>query len=165
MSKTLYLLRHAKSSWSDASAGDFDRALNNRGQRDAPRMGGALSEMMPPQAIVASPARRAQMTLGGLQDGWPGLAKMPHRSDDALYTFALEDLVDWVRKQDDGQSSLFLIGHNPGFTALVNWVCGQRVLDNLPTAGFAHMNLDIERWIDLAQGCGTLEQTLFPKEL
>lgn len=165
MSKTLYLLRHAKSSWEDGNTSDFDRGLNNRGQRDAPRMGQALSALIPPQVIMASPARRAQLTLGGLQDGWPQLAELGHISDDALYTFSVNDLVDWIGQQDDALASLFMIGHNPGFTSLVNWVCGYQVLDNLPTAGFAWLQLDIERWQQFSRGCGKLEKTLFPKEL
>lgn len=165
MSKTLYLLRHAKSSWSDDSGSDFDRGLNNRGERDAPRMGRALAVILKPQVIVASPARRAQLTLGRLQDGWPELAQMTHQSDDELYTFSLTDLVEWIGRRGDAGSSLFMIGHNPGLTSLVNYVCGKSVLLNLPTAGFAHLTLDIDTWGDIAQGCGMLERTLFPKEL
>ena len=40
--KTLYLNRHAKSSWSDSSLDDIDRPLNKRGLRDAPLMGDIL---------------------------------------------------------------------------------------------------------------------------
>lgn len=165
MSKTLYLLRHAKSSWEDGDASDFDRGLNNRGQRDAPRMGQALSAQIAPQVIHASPARRAQLTLGGLQDGWPQLAEFDHRGDDELYTFSVNDLVDWISRQDDSLPGLFMIGHNPGFTSLVNWACGYHVLDNLPTAGFVWLELEIACWQQFSRGCGKLEKTLFPKEL
>ena len=50
-------------------------------------------------------------------------------------------------------------------TDLINWLCGASVLDNLPTAGFARMELDIEHWSELVEGCGTLVDTLFPREL
>ena len=42
MAKQLHLLRHAKSSWTNAALGDRERELNKRGRRDAPRMGRAL---------------------------------------------------------------------------------------------------------------------------
>ena len=97
MSKELILLRHAKSAWDDPSAADRERGLNNRGRRNAPAMGRALSQMLAPRAVYASPARRAQLTLGGLQDGWPGLKDQPHVTEEALYTFAMEDLVAWLK--------------------------------------------------------------------
>lgn len=159
------LLRHAKSAWDDPTASDRERELNNRGRRNAPQMGRALSAKLEPRVIHASPARRAQLTLGGLQDGWPGLQALDHVTDEALYTFSAEDLVDWLRRADDAEASLFLVGHNPAFTDLVNWLCGERVLDNLPTAGFARLDLDIGSWADLAEGCGRLAERLFPKEL
>ncbi|MEP5764020.1 MAG: histidine phosphatase family protein [Halieaceae bacterium] len=165
MSKQLLLLRHAKSSWSDESLGDRERGLNNRGRRNAPMMGRALAAVLEPQVVYVSPALRAQRTLGGLQDGWPGLQELEHITEEALYTFSAQELVDWIRSRENAPDSLFLIGHNPALTDLVNWVCGETVLPNLPTAGFAQLQLNIERWPDLAPGCGRLQQRLFPKEL
>ena len=34
--KTVYLVRHAKSSWDNAFTSDFDRPLNQRGRNNAP---------------------------------------------------------------------------------------------------------------------------------
>ena len=165
MSRELYLLRHAKSSWADPGAGDRDRELNNRGRRDAPRMGRALATKLEPMVVHASPARRAQQTLGGVLDGWPGLAELSHRTEEALYTFSVVELVDWIRGQGDSEGNLFLVGHNPAMTELVNFASGEDLLPNLPTAGFAHLTLDIERWSAFDFGCGRLVETLFPKEL
>jgi phosphohistidine phosphatase len=165
VSKELYLLRHAKSSWGDASVSDRQRGLNNRGQRDAPRMGRALAALLEPQAACVSPALRAQLTLGGLQDGWPELQACEHQTEEALYTFSVDELVTFIRAQDDNSDSLFLIGHNPGLTDLVNWVCGVTVLANLATAGFAHLSLAISSWSELDRGCGRLHTRLAPKEL
>ena len=165
MSKDLYLLRHAKSSWADASVSDRERGLNNRGRRNAPRMGKALAALMEPQVAHVSPARRAQLTLGGLQDGWPELQACEHQTEEALYTFSADDLVAFIRARDDADDSLFLIGHNPGLTDLVNWICDVTVLANLPTAGFAHLSLAIPSWSQLDRGCGRLHTRLAPKEL
>ena len=165
MAKTLYLLRHAKSAWDDPTASDRERELNRRGRRNAPQMGRALAQRIAPQPIHVSPARRAQLTLGGLQDGWPELQGLPHVTDEALYVFSSADLVDWLCGRDAGEDSLFLIGHNPAFTELVNWLCGESVLDNLPTAGFVQLSLMIDAWADLQAGCGRLVDRIFPREL
>lgn len=165
MGKELLLLRHAKSAWDDPTAGDRERGLNNRGRRNAPQMGRALAAILEPGPIHVSPARRAQLTLGGLQDGWPELQAHQHVTEEALYTFAADDVLAWLADQDDGASRLFLIGHNPAFTDLINWLCGEHVLDNLPTAGFARLSLDADSWSSLRRGCGSLEDTLFPRQL
>ena len=71
--RTLYLLRHAKSSWGDASLSDIERPLNARGERDAPRMGAALGDRYPPMTFYVSPAERAQGTFAGIKSQWAGL--------------------------------------------------------------------------------------------
>jgi phosphohistidine phosphatase len=165
MSKELLLLRHAKSSWTEPGVADRDRALNKRGKRNAPQMGRALREVLAPMPIHVSPALRAQLTLGGLKDGWPALQGLAHVTEEALYTFSLDDLVAWISARDDAIDSLFLIGHNPAFTDLINWLCGDTVVPNLPTAGFARLRLDVDSWSELAEGRGVLESSLFPKDL
>ena len=57
--KTLYLIRHAKSSWKHDYLADFDRPLNKRGKRDAPVMGRRLKQHGVPGLFLSSPARRA----------------------------------------------------------------------------------------------------------
>jgi phosphohistidine phosphatase len=163
--KDLHLLRHAKSSWDDPTLPDRDRPLNQRGRRDAPRMGAALRELMEPLPVASSPALRARLTLQGLCSAWPEVADLAHRSEEALYTFSAADLRYWLCDQPDELSARFVIGHNPGLTELVNWLAGADVLSNLPTAGYAHLSLDIERWRDLRRGCGRLERRLSPKQL
>jgi phosphohistidine phosphatase len=163
--KTLHLLRHAKSAWDQPGLSDRERPLNQRGRRDAPRMGAALSQRLDPIAVAVSPARRAQLTLDGVCEGWPGLGGMPHQTEEDLYTFSCEDLVDWISAQGEGPPALFMVGHNPAFTDLVNMLVGDYVLDNLPTAGYAELALDIDRWSDLREGCAVLQYSLFPKQL
>ncbi len=99
--KTLHLLRHAKSAWDQPGLSDRERPLNKRGRRDAPRMGRALASRLQPMSIAVSPARRARLTLDGLCSGWPALEEVRHHSDEALYTFSGEDLLDWISGQDD----------------------------------------------------------------
>ena len=163
--KNLHLLRHAKSSWDNPRQPDRERGLNNRGKRDAPRMGEALAQRMAPMAVDASPARRAQLTLDGVCDGWPALAEMDHRTVEDLYTFSAEDLFEWLRGRDDEQSAVFIIGHNPALTDLANALAGDDGLANLPTAGYLELSLQIDRWRDIRQGCALIEFSLFPRQL
>jgi phosphohistidine phosphatase len=163
--KTLHLLRHAKSSWDQPHLSDRERGLNKRGKRDAPRMGEALSRRMAPMSIAVSPARRAQLTLEGLCEGWAALGELSHDTDEDLYTFSGGDLFDWMAQQGESQRALFVISHNPALTDLVNTLVGDYVLDNLPTAGYVQLALEIDHWRDLRQGCALVEYSVFPKQL
>ncbi|RLQ22342.1 phosphoglycerate mutase [Seongchinamella sediminis] len=163
--KTLHLLRHAKSAWNEPGLPDRERGLNKRGRRDAPRMGAALAAEIAPQGIFVSPARRARLTLDGLCEGWPALAACQHTSEEALYTFDAADLWRWLMAADDRKPGLFLIGHNPALTELVNELLGQRQLDNLPTAAYARLGLALDSWVQLQAGCGQLERLLPPRQL
>ena len=163
--KTLHLLRHAKSAWDQPGLSDRERGLNKRGQRDAPRMGAALAARVPAIPVAVSPARRAQLTLAGVRSAWPELAALPHITEEALYTFNCDDLLTWIAGQGDEQQAVFLIGHNPALTDLINSLCGQYCLDNLPTAGYAQLSLEIDCWGEVQHGCGVLQESLFPKQL
>ena len=163
--KTLHLLRHAKSSWDQPGLSDRERELNKRGRRDAPRMGEALAQRLAPMSVAVSPARRAQLTLEGLCSGWSAMGDVAHCTQEDLYTFASEDLMQWIAAQDERHVALFMIGHNPALTDLVNTLTGEYSLDNLPTAGYVELSLHIDRWSDLRQGCGSIEYSLFPKQL
>jgi phosphohistidine phosphatase len=163
--KTLHLLRHAKSSWNKPGLSDRERGLNKRGKRDAPRMGEALAQRMAPMQISVSPARRAQLTLGGVCDGWPALSEIHHITDEDLYTFSADDVFAWLQEQDDTHAALFIIGHNPAFTDLANALTEGDGLANLPTAGYLELALQIDHWQDMRQGCGRIEYSLFPRQL
>jgi phosphohistidine phosphatase len=165
VSRDLYLLRHAKSSWDDEDVSDRQRGLNNRGRRNAPRMGRALAQYMEPVAVTASPARRALLTLDGLRAGWPDLEAIEHRTEEVLYTFSAADLITYIQARPATEAALFLLGHNPALTELSNWICGEPVLANLPTAGFVHLDLAIDDWPGLDAGCGRLLQRILPREL
>lgn len=163
--KTLHLMRHAKSSWSQPELPDRDRGLNKRGRRDAPRMGAALAQRLEPRAVHCSPARRAQLTLEGLCKGWPALEAYSHTSDQALYTFDWEELLHWLAAYQDVKDTVFLIGHNPALIDLVNELVGRHCLDKLPTAGYVQLGLPIESWRDLPGCAAVLEYSLLPREL
>jgi phosphohistidine phosphatase len=163
--KTLHLLRHAKSAWNEPGLADHDRGLNARGRRDAPLMGAALCSRITPMPVAVSTARRAQLTLNGLCENWPLLRDYEHRDEPCLYTFDFREVLSWVAGQADTEPALFLIGHNPALTDLVNYLIGREVLENLPTAGYVQLSLRIALWADVAGGCGSLESSLFARQI
>ncbi|MFK7830998.1 MAG: histidine phosphatase family protein [Congregibacter sp.] len=163
--KTLHVLRHAKSSWQSPGLSDHDRDLNDRGRRDAPNMGRALSESVSPMVIHCSSAVRAQRTLEGLCSAWPGLDAQQHLVEDALYTFSWEELMDWLQNLHSQSESCFLISHNPGLTDLCNQLTGRQAIDNLPTAGYLRFCLPVEHWSDVTPGIAELQHYFFPRSL
>ena len=163
--KTLHLMRHAKSDWGSPGLPDRERSLNPRGQRDAPLMGTALSEIVQAMRVHVSPARRARMTLEGLCDAWPAMDGMDHIVDENLYTFASNDLVDWLESRPSELETIFIIGHNPALTELTNRLTKEYTVDNLPTAGYVQLSLEIDHWDQLLHCVASLEHSLLPKQL
>ena len=143
--KTLFIVRHAKSSWKDSTLSDFDRPLNKRGKRDVPDMGARLkSQNILPDLIISSPAKRAFAAAKGIakQMGYPliGIIKA-----DALYHASSKHIIGLIAATNDRHDSLMIFGHNPGFTYLVNDLC-DFYLNNLPTCGIYGIEFPIDSW-------------------
>ena len=85
----------------------------------------------------------------------------------ALYTFDYSEVLRWIAAQPDDTDSLALVGHNPAFTELINFLVGPGTLDNLPTAGWAELSIRIDEWSQApdAKGQSELVYQLFPKSL
>jgi len=164
--KTLYLIRHAKSSWDDLNQSDFERPLNKRGKKDAPRMAKRLKEKrVTPDFIITSPATRALDTckefakiLDYDKDKIETDQRLYHASEDQILA-VISELKD--RERDD-EEVVLLFGHNPGLTEFANVLLNEYV-DNIPTCGIIKARLKIDRWKDAAFGCGELEFFDFPK--
>ena len=143
--KILTLVRHAKSSWKDTSLTDRDRPLNKRGKRDAPEMGRRIAAAgIRPSLIVSSPATRAWTTAKVIANeiGYP---REFLQRDNALYLASVNGILDVIASQDVGFNSLMLVGHNPGFTDLANYLV-PGLTNNVPTAGVISIQLDTDEW-------------------
>ena len=160
----LYLMRHAKSSWSGRELSDRERDLSSRGKKDAFRMGKVLSGRMQPISPNVSPALRAELTWAGICSSWPAFAILDCSLDEDLYTFSFVDLLNWLQRKE-GDESIFIIGHNPALTELINYLAPADSIDNLPTAGFAHLSLSKKKWKEIERGVGRLQELLLPHEL
>jgi phosphohistidine phosphatase len=149
--KTLYLLRHAKSSWDNPTLDDFDRPLNDRGEKNALRMGKRLKERdVVAQVFYSSPAVRAITTLQIIVETL-GCDSKSIRTEDKLYHASQEVLFSFVKKMSDDFQSIMIAGHNPGLTDFANILQGEHI-ENIPTAGVVRIDFDVEKWKDVRKG-------------
>ena len=159
MSRRLYLLRHAKSSWDFPGLTDFERPLNKRGERDAPRLAQWLgTQEFKPQRIISSEAERARRTALEMSRA----LQVPLELNAGIYGAGLYQLMDMIRNWDDHCAALMLVGHNPQMTSLVNRL-GDAELDNLPTCGLVCIRFDVDSWAGIDRG--QTEWMMWPKKL
>ncbi|MDE3251667.1 MAG: histidine phosphatase family protein [Bacteroidota bacterium] len=145
--KQLFIIRHAKSSWSLPGQDDFDRPLNDRGRRDAPMMAERLlAKKIDIDLIVSSPANRALTTAGFFADAYR-LDKTHQKTVRSLYHASPSVFYEVIRSLDDGFQSVALFSHNPGITAFVNELSDARI-DNMPTCGVFAIRSAIDHWKD-----------------
>jgi phosphohistidine phosphatase len=143
--KILYLVRHAKSSWKDASLADIDRPLNERGRRNAPRMAEWLvAQAEPPELIVSSPANRALTTARAMAEAL-GLGAEDIEVDQELYFSGTHGMLRSLERVDDGFQRVMMVGHNPVMTRLLNQLTGADVW-NMPTCAIAMIGFDMDSW-------------------
>lgn len=169
---TLYLLRHAKSSWDHPSLADFDRPLAARGREAAPRMGRLMrDEGHAPELVLCSPALRARQTMDLVLDV---LNYDPEvRLVDGLYNFGDgTGLLHIIQQIGDECSDLLLIGHNPSLENLAQKLAGsgksaqlQDMARKYPTAALAVIEFDADNWADIRPGKGRLKSFTRPKAL
>lgn len=161
--KRLCLVRHAKSSWKNRGLADFERPLRKRGKRDAAVMGERLGKVeIRPDLIVTSPAERALETarIIAAEVGFP-LEDI--RSDRMIYEAGVSELLEVIESVDDEFDLVMLIGHNPGFTILAEYLLGEQVT-NMPTSGVLCITFDVDSWRAVPDCHGTLVYTDFPKK-
>src|SRR5687767_9333300 len=141
--KTLFILRHAKSSWDDPDLADFDRPLNGRGKSAAPFMGEVMKrEAFEPDVIMSSPAVRARATALLVKESGDLSAEI--RFDERIYEASAQALRQVAAGIDDSFRSAMLVGHNPGMEGFVRLLTGG--LEPMPTAALAVIDLDIASW-------------------
>ena len=161
--KTLYIVRHAKSSWKEHGTTDFDRPLNKRGERDAPHMGKVLKSVnIIPDIVYSSPAKRAITTCRIMCDEL-GYEEDRIIQSQSIYEAGIGNLMDIINSIPDKHNSAMLFGHNPGLTMLVNYLSNKHV-DNIPTCGAVKINFDVTTWETIADRAGKIEFFEYPKK-
>lgn len=160
--KTLYLLRHAKSSWATPGQKDYDRPLNDRGTRDAPAMGECMRERgFDVDLVVSSPAVRALSTAYAVCDVL-GLNPDSIVQDRQIYLAGSAKLLQLISSFDESKHSALLVAHNPALTDLANELA-RASIDNIPTSGLVSITLPIQYWAEVVPGIGKVLDFDFPK--
>jgi phosphohistidine phosphatase len=159
--KTLYVLRHAKSSWDNAGLADFDRPLNGRGKIAAPFMGQVLEEYeFEPGIILSSPAVRARETARLVKEAAALDAEIKY--NERIYEASPQTLLQIAASLDDRFTSAMIVGHNPGMEGFVRVLTGR--LESMPTASLAVIDLDVMGWEQIGAGVGKLRRIIRPKD-
>jgi phosphohistidine phosphatase len=159
--KTLYLARHAKSSWKHPELSDIERPLNKRGNRDAPYIGELLKEKgVKPNILISSPAVRARKTAVVIAKkiDYP---KGKILIDDNIYESSSTELLNMIKSFDDKYNSVMMFGHNPGFTMLNNYLTDS-FIDNIRTCGIVGIHFN-SSWKKINGGSGKAFFFIYPK--
>ncbi|MCW8981370.1 MULTISPECIES: histidine phosphatase family protein [Altibacter] len=159
--KTLYMVRHAKSSWK-YDVEDHKRPLKGRGKRDGELVSNTLKgQVDPPQKIVTSDANRALSTAHYFKDAF-NIPDSKFVTNHSLYDFSGQNVMNIIKSLDNSLDRVMIVGHNHAFTSVANML-GNRYIDNVPTCGFVMIQFEENSWSDITTG--KTIQTLFPRDL
>lgn len=160
---TLYLVRHAKSSWRNSGIDDKLRSLSKRGKHDAPLMGKVLFKRSEfPDLIISSPAKRALSTAKriALELSYPAEKILKH---ELLYMAGIDDFINIMTEVPQGRKKLMIVSHNFGITDFANYLSGADI-SNIPTCGIVRIDLDDDTWINAAKKRGKMIFFEYPKK-
>lgn len=155
MTKTLILVRHAKSDWSIAGQKDYDRTLNSRGHREAPRMGKILAEKnIKIDTLISSGAERAKLTAMYFAE------QLKFDTDnivlnDNLFEASARIWMNEVCDLDNKLNTVVMFGHNPGISYFIEYVC-KSALDEIPTCAVVGIQFEIDSWKEVSSGTGKM---------
>lgn len=169
--KTLYLLRHAKSSWKDDLVADIDRPLNKRGRQAAKAMRAHFAERrILPEQILCSPARRTRDTLTLVQEAFA--AAVPVRFEKGIYMAEPQALLRRLRRLSDSLATVMVIGHNPGLELLALMLSEgddsdhrRDVAVKFPTCALAVLGCAVDHWSQLTPGSARLDAFVHARDL
>jgi phosphohistidine phosphatase len=160
--KYLFLVRHAKSDWANIGLSDFERPLNERGNRDKGIMGKRLKEKsIELDSFISSSAKRTTQTSMALAKEM----NFPTREikfSKEIYHASLSVMLSFINKTENKNNTIMLVGHNPGISMLCDYLCNYSV--DFPTLGIAKICFETEDWREVSAQTGTLEWFDFPKK-
>lgn len=162
--KTLFLIRHAKSSRDNPALPDHERPLNERGEQDAPRMGKRLaSRGVKPDVLISSPAVRAHSTAVKIaaEIAYP---EADIQLNNKLYFEGANGMLDVIHSLAPKVTVAVLFGHNPTITQMVNDLANATI-DNVPTCGIAEIKFDVESWKEIDEVLGEMHFFDYPKRI
>jgi phosphohistidine phosphatase len=167
----LMLLRHAKAEKAEPGERDDERALNPRGHKDAVRMGSYIAKhALIPDAVLVSTARRTRETWAGVAEALPDNPAV--RFDERIYNATSDGILAVIREVKPAQSTLLVIGHNPGMHDLATLLIAsgdvdarERLNEGMPTSGLAIIDFAPGNWAKLHPHGGRLDRFVTPRSL
>ncbi|MBC8332329.1 MAG: histidine phosphatase family protein [Anaerolineae bacterium] len=145
--KSLFLMRHAKSSWKYADLTDHQRPLNKRGKQDALRVGQFINdEGLAPEVILCSTAHRTRQTVHYLLENCFFDGEIIYR--DALYEADIQAYFEQLILLGDEINSAMFVGHNPEISQFLAEIC--QAYEHFTTAAIAQVCFDVSSWKQLA---------------
>ncbi len=160
--RSLYLIRHAKSSWEHPGLRDFERPLNNRGLRDAPLMAALMKRLgVEPSMLISSPAKRAWSTACIFAEAY-GLTPADIQQALDLYECRPQDVLQVASTLPETAHVVFLFGHNPALTEFANRFAADPI-DNIPTCGVVRIDSTAPDWASFYDNNARVADAWFPK--
>lgn len=163
--RTLFLIRHAKSSWGNPGLRDHDRPLNERGLHDAPKMAQLLvSQGVKPDLLVSSSAKRALTTALFFAEAFkiePGAVQR----EPNIYEAFPQEILRIISELPDDARTVLLFGHNPTFTEVANQFYENDFIENVPTCGIVKISSSAASWKEFYEGNAKIAACYFPKEV
>jgi phosphohistidine phosphatase len=145
--KQLLIIRHAKSSWNNSLMADFERPLNDRGNRDAPEMAKRIVDKgIKIDTIVSSMANRALSTSEYFAKA-AGIKKTEIVTTNKLYHAPAYVFYDVIKSFNESYHTVAIFAHNPGITDFVNSLTTTKI-DDMPTCGIYAVKIAIESWAE-----------------
>lgn len=161
--KKLFVVRHAKSSWDFPDLDDHDRPLNQRGMKDAPKMGTRIAKkIVKIDLMITSTAKRAADTATIIADHL-SFSKSHIIEEPLFYHASFRELLVNLQTIESNVMTLMIFGHNPGLTDFVNHLTGSDIY-NIPTCGIAEITFDVTSWQQVRKGMGRLISLDYPKK-
>ncbi len=162
--RTLFLIRHAKSSWDNPGLRDFNRPLNERGLHDAPKMAQALAKKgLRPDLLVSSPAKRALSTALFFAKAL-GVEEESVVQEQDIYEAAPAEILRIISRLPDDARTVMLFGHNPTLTDVANRFSND-FIDNIPTCGIVQIESNADSWKAFYEGNTFVKACFFPKDV
>ena len=167
---SLYIMRHAKSSWAIPGARDFDRELNERGLNDLVKISQVIErENINPDKILCSSAVRTRQTLDGIADVLKNEPEIEFT--ERLYSSGLAEYIEMINATRDAKS-LMIIGHNPMCGSLATSLPGsgesaelEKIAYKYPTAAISIIEFNLDDWSKVTKGSGNLKKSIFPSQI
>ena len=165
MKRTLVLMRHAKSDWSNPSLGDSERTLNRRGRNDAPLVGNFMYDLIgTPDQIICSDAVRARETAKLVAESLK--YKQNIIIEPQLYDSYPSVYLKVISNVTDNVKTLLIVGHNPIIEQLISILSANRpkdMSDHMSTAGVVCFTTVDYSWSDIEPGVWDMKWLATPK--